>query len=202
MHKILIADDSEETRAAIRGALTSHGWTICGEASDGSQAVCLAGQLAPDLIVVDLSMPAMTGLEAAKEILRTAPAVPIILYTLHKAAQLDAAAARVGVRKVLSKADGIAPLIAGIEELLGQLASPLDPVGPLAVPVESKAKPLPVGSETAATPISAAAEVVGPLAVPTDHSLRPLALPSEESPAAAEASSQPVSPAGPPEPEA
>ena len=63
MVRILIADDNADTRAFVRSALGSRGWTICGEAANGRQAVLMASELKPDLVIVDLSMPMMTGLE-------------------------------------------------------------------------------------------------------------------------------------------
>jgi DNA-binding NarL/FixJ family response regulator len=190
MPKILIADDSDNTRVYIRNALLSHGWTVCGEATDGLQAVQMAGQLKPDIVILDLSMPALTGLEAAKEILQATPELPIVLFTLHEAPQVREAAARVGVLKVISKEDGLVPLFAAIEESLRRSAA--SPVGPLAVPVDPKAEPLVAAADTAAPAGPAAAETIGPLAVPADQSLNPLALPSIEAAAGA-----PASPAAP-----
>jgi CheY-like chemotaxis protein len=191
MRKILIADDSDNTRAYIRNALLSHGWTVCGEATDGLQAVQMASQMKPDLVILDLSMPVLTGLEAAKEILQGAPELPIVLFTLHEVPQVREAAARVGVLKVVSKEDGLTPLFAAIEESFRRAAaSPLDPVGPLAIPVDQKAEPLVTAAETAAPPGAGGggAETIGPLAVPADQSLNPVAIPPVEAAAPAVAS--------------
>ncbi|MGB9068011.1 MAG: response regulator transcription factor [Candidatus Acidiferrales bacterium] len=188
MRKILIADDSDNTRIYIRSALLSHGWTVCGEAANGLQAVQMASQLKPDLVVLDLSMPVLTGLEAAKEILQASPELPIVLFTLHEAPQVREAAARVGVLKVVSKEDGVAALFAAIEDSLGRApASALDPIGPLAIPVDQNAEPLASSAETV-VPAAAAGggpETIGPLAVPADQSLNPLAIPPLEAAAAA-----------------
>jgi CheY-like chemotaxis protein len=202
MRKILIADDSDNTRIYIRNALVSHGWTVCGEATNGLQAVQMASQLKPDLVILDLTMPVMTGLEAAKQILQAAPELPVVLFTLHEAPQVREAAARVGVLKVVSKEDGLAALFAAIEEsLLRAAPSPLDRVGPLAIPVDRKAKPLVTAAETAAPPGAGGgdAETIGPLAVPADQSLNPLAIPPVESAAPAVASAD--APANTPAPE-
>jgi CheY-like chemotaxis protein len=211
MRKILIADDSDNTRVYIRNALLSHGWTVCGEATDGLQAVQMASQLRPDLVILDLSMPVLTGLEAAKEILQAAPELPIVLFTLHEAPQVREAAARVGVLKVVSKEAGLAPLFQAIEESLRlAAASPLDPVGPLAIPVDPKAEPLVTAAETGAPP-GAGAETVGPLAVPADQSPNPLVIPpleaappivaSADAPAHAATPETPPTAAVPPEPQ-
>jgi CheY-like chemotaxis protein len=212
MYKVLIADDSDNTRIYIRNALLSRGWTVCGEATNGLQAVQMACQLKPDLVILDLSMPMLTGLEAAKEILQAAPELPIVLFTLHEAPQVREAAARVGVLKVVSKEAGLAPLFAAVEESLCRAAtSPLAPVGPLAIPVDPKAEPLVAAAETVAPPVAAgAADTIGPLAVPADQSLNPLAIPPVEAaapaaappdaPANAAASETPPTTAVPPEP--
>ncbi len=119
MFRILIADDSDDTRTFLRSALTSRGWTVCGEAANGRQAVLMASQLNPDLIIMDLSMPMLTGLEATREVLRARPKQPVILFTLHASPQLATAAANVGALKVISKADGLGALIAAVEKIAG-----------------------------------------------------------------------------------
>ena len=120
MPKILIADDTEVIRTQLKIILSQPaGWIVCGEATNGQQAVLMASQLKPDLIVLDFLMPMLNGLQAAEEILKSTPAVPIVLYTLHKVLQLDLEAKRIGVRKAISKSDGSDALIACVEELLG-----------------------------------------------------------------------------------
>jgi CheY-like chemotaxis protein len=200
MSKILIADDSDNTRIYIRNALLSHGWTVCGEATDGGQAVQMAVQLKPDLVILDLSMPVLTGLEAAKEILLTTPGLPIVLFTLHEAPQVREAAARVGVLKVISKEDGLAPLFAAIEESLRHTAtSPLDPVGPLAIPVNQEAPLMVTAAPTAAPPDAGGRETIGPLAVPADQSLNSLAIPPVDAASAAGATEDALAKAPAPE---
>lgn len=120
MFRILIADDSDDTRAFVRAALTTRGWTVCGEAANGRQAVLLASQLKPDLVIVDLSMPMLTGLEATREIRRAVPGQAVILFTLHASPQLTTAAASVGALKVVAKSDGLGELISAIEQIVGK----------------------------------------------------------------------------------
>lgn len=120
MFRILIADDSDDTRAFVRAALTTRGWTVCGEAANGRQAVLLANQLKPDLVIVDLSMPMLTGLEATREIRRAVPGQAVILFTLHASPQLTTAAASVGALKVVAKSDGLGELISAIEQIVGK----------------------------------------------------------------------------------
>jgi CheY-like chemotaxis protein len=100
--KILIADDSEFLRTHLRSFLQRPDWVVCGEAANGRRAVLMASQLKPDLIVLDFAMPMINGIQAAEEILKTTPRVPIVLYTLHKNPQLDLDATKVGISKVIS----------------------------------------------------------------------------------------------------
>ncbi len=175
MPKILIADDSDDTRAFLKNALTVHGWTVCGEASNGRQAVLRAAELKPDLIVLDFSMPMLNGVEAAREILRVTPGVAIVFFTLHKNAQLDAEALRVGVRKVVSKADGLPALLAGIDELFSP-ANP--PVGPLGIVPEQKVAAPAAIVEPSVGPLAAAAPAepstsASAAEIPTDSPPKP-----------------------------
>jgi DNA-binding NarL/FixJ family response regulator len=82
-NRILIADDNESVLRAVRASLESNpDWTVCGEAADGVEAVVKAKELYPDLIILDLAMPRMDGLEAARQIHRLMPSIPIVIHTL------------------------------------------------------------------------------------------------------------------------
>lgn len=118
--RILIVDDSALFRQGIREALERNPeWEICGEAADGLQAIQQNRKLTPNLIVMDFSMPGMTGLEAACRILKDFPKVPILLLTLYLTRQLEEEAHNCGVLGVLSKTamyhvgDGIRALLKG-----------------------------------------------------------------------------------------
>jgi two-component system response regulator NreC len=116
MTRILIADDRELMRVALRVLfLLRPNWKICGKAEDGRAAVAKATELKPDVIVLDFKMPLADGLEAASEICRTMPTTPIVMYTLYKSVQLEAAARLVGVRRVVAKEDGVEGLLHAIE---------------------------------------------------------------------------------------
>ena len=129
MARILIADDAEQVRTCLRAAVSQRqDWIICGEAANGRQAVLMAAQLSPDLIVLDFAMPMLDGIQAAQEILKATPVVPIVLYTLHKNPQLDLEAAKAGIRKVFSKSEDFRLVIAGIEELLSLAATSPGPL--------------------------------------------------------------------------
>jgi CheY-like chemotaxis protein len=119
MPKILIADDNEQILKLLSEVLSNEGyWNVCGQAANGRQAVLMAHQLGPDLIILDLTMPMLDGFGATAEILKNSPAVPIILYTLHKSDQVELEAKKVGARKVVSKTDSVDFLLETIRELL------------------------------------------------------------------------------------
>jgi DNA-binding NarL/FixJ family response regulator len=103
--RVLLVDDVPVISRGLRARIESEtGWEICGEAENGKLAVELVQTLRPDVIVLDLSMPVMNGLEAAREIRRIAPASRILLFTLHVSPQLVNEANRIGINGVLSKA--------------------------------------------------------------------------------------------------
>src|SRR5262245_32856805 len=119
MPRILIADDNAVLLRSLRVALSGHaGWMICGEAANGRQAVALAEGLKPDVVVLDVTMPEQDGLDAAVEILRAFPSMPIVLFTMYETEALDNEASRAGVHSVISKSKGVRALIAAIEDAL------------------------------------------------------------------------------------
>lgn len=123
--RILIVDDSAIFRGDLRAMLETHnGWEVC-EAGNGMEGVEKARQLAPDFVVMDMSMPYMTGIEAASEILREFPNVPIVLLTLYNTRQLAEEARKTGIRATLSKTDA-EHLSSGIEAVLrgGEFSAP------------------------------------------------------------------------------
>jgi DNA-binding NarL/FixJ family response regulator len=89
----------------------------------------MASQLKPDVIVLDFVMPMLNGMEAAREILKAMPSVPIVLYTLHKNPQLELDASELGICKVISKGEDSNALIAILQELLASSETPLKPIG-------------------------------------------------------------------------
>jgi CheY-like chemotaxis protein len=103
--RILLADDNPELRTRLGQMLTSahDDWVICAEAENGEQAVFKTIDLRPDVIILDLSMPVMDGLEAAREIANVFPSVPIFLYTLHTIPALEQEARKVGITQVVCK---------------------------------------------------------------------------------------------------
>lgn len=116
MAKILIADDRQLMRSALKTVFTMRPkWEVCGEATDGREVVTKVAELQPDLILMDFKMPLADGLQAAREISATAPSIPIVMYTLYKNDELDAAAKKAGVRSVVAKQDGVLNLLEAID---------------------------------------------------------------------------------------
>ena len=102
--KIAIADDSPVIRRALRLFIqSSTDWQICGEAENGAEAVALVERTHPDLLVLDLSMPVMNGLDAARRILPISPGTAIVLFTAHASEQLHTEAKSIGIRAVVPK---------------------------------------------------------------------------------------------------
>ena len=106
MTRILIADDSPPVRRGLRTLLgLNSDWQVCGEAVDGADAVEKAHQLAPDLILMDFSMPQMDGVQAAREIAKSGTDIPILLFTLNLSPQLMELARKAGLRGAISKSE-------------------------------------------------------------------------------------------------
>ena len=117
--RILIAEDRESMRTALKAIFVMRpNWVVCGEAQDAKEVVAKATELNPDLIVMDFKMHHSDGLTAASDILRLKPAIPIVMFTLYKTDELEAAAKMVGIRCVVGKEDGIRTLLRAIESEL------------------------------------------------------------------------------------
>jgi DNA-binding NarL/FixJ family response regulator len=114
--RILIAEDRESMRTALKAVFVMRpDWVVCGEAQDAKEVVEKATELNPDLIVMDFKMHHSDGLTAASDILRQMPAIPIVMFTLYKTDELEAAAKMVGIRSVIGKEDGVRTLLRAIE---------------------------------------------------------------------------------------
>jgi DNA-binding NarL/FixJ family response regulator len=116
--RILIADDHEVARKGIRSVLEDRpGWQVCGEAKDGREAVELANELKPDVLLLDIGMPNLNGLDAARQILATTPDARILILTLHDSEQVVREVLAAGARGFLLKSDAGRDLIAAVEAL-------------------------------------------------------------------------------------
>lgn len=121
MLRILIADDHEVARRGIRSLLESHpGWEVCAEAKDGRDAVELATSMKPDLVLLDIGMPNLNGLEAARQILTTSPNVAVLILTMHDSDNVIREVLRAGARGFLLKSDAGRDLVAAVEALESQ----------------------------------------------------------------------------------
>jgi DNA-binding NarL/FixJ family response regulator len=117
---ILVVDDSATVRTIIRGFLESQSsFEVCGEAIDGLDAIEKAKELKPDLIILDLAMPRMSGAEAASVLKSMMPDVPIILFTIYEDVMVKSRASAFGVDLVLSKPDGMVKMVEQVQHLLG-----------------------------------------------------------------------------------
>lgn len=93
-------------------------WKVCGEAENGREGILKAQEIKPDIILIDLSMPVMNGLEAARELKRMMPRVPLVMWTLAPISMIERDARNAGISLVCSKLDAGPPLIEGIQKLL------------------------------------------------------------------------------------
>ena len=116
--RILVVDDHPSVRRGIRALLESHaGWSVCGEASNGREAIEKAKNLEPDVVLIDLTMPEVDGLHATQEIVRADPAAQVLILTIHETETLAERAATAGAKGVLSKGDAPETLVAAIESV-------------------------------------------------------------------------------------
>jgi DNA-binding NarL/FixJ family response regulator len=117
-YSILIVDDSSVVRHSLRSSLEQYpDWVVCGEASDGREAIEKSKQLKPDLIILDLSMPGMDGLAAARELNRTQPNVLLLMFTTFKDSNTEKEALSAGCAGVISKSE-VHLLFKSIQHLL------------------------------------------------------------------------------------
>ena len=118
---ILIVDDSHFERSVMRSAVeTLTKFRVCGEASDGVEAIKKVRELKPDLVVMDLAMPLMNGVEAAMVLRNTMPKVPVVLFTLYAEQLRGAISPGFGITIIVSKTDGLAALLNCLEILLAK----------------------------------------------------------------------------------
>jgi DNA-binding NarL/FixJ family response regulator len=115
--KILIVDDHEALRAGVRAVLESRGFTVCGEAANGLEALEKASQLRPDLVILDITMPVLDGFTAAREITKRLPGVGILLLSMHESASMVNVAKSSGARGYVAKSEGIARLVKAVDAI-------------------------------------------------------------------------------------
>ena len=112
--RVLIVDDSETTRRILRNIINSQFWDVCGEAESGWSGVKKFQELKPDVVVLDLGMPDISGIEAAQWMFESDPTVPLILFTLLDTEGIEDAARRAGICAVVPKTE-VWKLLSSIE---------------------------------------------------------------------------------------
>jgi DNA-binding NarL/FixJ family response regulator len=116
--RILVADDHEVVRKGLISLLQSQpDWQVCGEAADGREAVEKAQQLKPDVVILDIGMPSLNGLEATRQILKINPQARVLILTLHDSDQVVREVLNAGARGFLLKSDAARDLVAAVEAL-------------------------------------------------------------------------------------
>jgi DNA-binding NarL/FixJ family response regulator len=115
--RVLLADDATAVRQRVKSLLEREGFDVVGEAADGQEAVTLAQTLDPDVAVLDLSMPKLSGMGAAREIQRLCPRTHLILLTVHTEEHQVATALRAGIRGYVAKTEAAEDLTRAIAEV-------------------------------------------------------------------------------------
>ena len=115
--RILLVDDHHVVRRGVAGVIgdARPEWEVCGEASTGREAVAAAASLKPDVVVMDISMPDMNGLEATREILKNNPGTEVLILSVHESDQIVHDVLAAGARGYILKQDAGTDLIAALE---------------------------------------------------------------------------------------
>jgi LuxR family maltose regulon positive regulatory protein len=121
MPRVLVVDDHAVIRRGVQGILSSYPeWDLCGEADNGQDAIRLAGELAPEVVIMDVSMPGMNGLEATRIIHDVLPETKVLLLTLHSSSEFVRSAFRAGARGYVLKSDAENELVRALNVVIGE----------------------------------------------------------------------------------
>jgi DNA-binding NarL/FixJ family response regulator len=120
MPRVIVVDDHAVIRRGVQGILHDFPeWELCGEAADGQEAIRLAEAVKPEIIIMDVSMPGLNGLEATRIIHNILPTTKILLLTLHSSTELVRSAFRAGARGYVLKSDAEHELVRALNVLAG-----------------------------------------------------------------------------------
>jgi DNA-binding NarL/FixJ family response regulator len=118
--RILLVDDHDIVRQGLGLMLEGQpGWTICGEAATGREAIDMAEQLRPDVVIIDIHMPGVDGLQATREILAINPQIEVVVLTIDETKEVVQAAGEAGARGFVMKSDAARDLVAAVAALAG-----------------------------------------------------------------------------------
>ena len=117
MPRILIADDHPIVRRCVRRTLEDNGWEVCGEARTGREAVMMTAAQRPEIVVLDLSMPELNGLDAAREIHKQRPETKMLILTMHDTEELIPELRASGVRDCVLKTD-LQQLVTAVQSVM------------------------------------------------------------------------------------
>lgn len=121
MPRVLIVDDHAFIRRGVQTILHAFPeWEFCGEAESGKEAIRLADELKPEVIIMDVSMPGLNGIEATRAIRKMQPGVKIVLLTLHESTELLRSAFRAGASGYLLKTDAEQELVKALTVVIGE----------------------------------------------------------------------------------
>ena len=118
MKRVLVVDDNEVIRMIVRSALEMQTPFVIHEAVDGVDALEKVETFNPDLVVMDLSMPGINGLDASRSLKKSHPPTQVVLFTAHKDVLSESDAHKAGVSAVVSKTEGLETLLHQVEDLL------------------------------------------------------------------------------------
>ena len=119
--RVMVVDDTDHVRTMLVDMLRLDGFEVVGEASDGSDAAKIADETDPDVIVMDLRMPGVDGLEATRQIRANRPSQPVVLYTAYLDPHIEAEAKAAGVALCLGKIEGLPELERELSRLMLEL---------------------------------------------------------------------------------
>jgi DNA-binding NarL/FixJ family response regulator len=121
MPRVLIVDDHAVIRRGVQGILSDYPeWDLCGEADNGQDAIRLAGELLPEVVIMDVSMPGLNGLEATRIMRDVLPDTKVLLLTLHSSSEFVRSAFNAGARAYVLKSDTENELVRALNVVVGE----------------------------------------------------------------------------------